>query len=216
MKTLFAVAALAGAMAFTAPAPAEADAYTARGSSEFGATIQLAGGENGLTLEVGKRYRDYVLNQRQIRRSLRHRGFRGITIVRFNPRRTIYVVKAYDRRDRYVRLRVDGYDGSIIDRHFLRGKHGKRYGKGHHQGRWAQFNQRARACLRPLGFRNIHIVDKRRGPIALAEARNRRGRLVEVELNLRTCRILDIDRLGHRGYGKGGKGRGYGKDRHRY
>ncbi|TWI82263.1 hypothetical protein JM93_03613 [Roseibium hamelinense] len=63
----------------------------------------------------GPAWRYDRLGPRQIRRSLRHQGFRKIQIVRERGR--VYVVKARGWRGRPVRLVVDAYNAQILRRH---------------------------------------------------------------------------------------------------
>jgi len=52
------------------------------------------------------------MGPRQVRRSLRHRGFHRIRIVR--PKRNVYIVKAIGWRGFPVRMVVDAYTGQIL------------------------------------------------------------------------------------------------------
>ncbi|MBD1548431.1 hypothetical protein [Roseibium aggregatum] len=67
------------------------------------------------------------LGPRQIRRSLRHRGFHRIRIL--DVRGPVYVIKARGWRGARVRLVVDAFNGRILRQHVI----GHRAGWGH---RW--------------------------------------------------------------------------------
>jgi len=79
----------------------------------------------------GKRHMDQrhmhrKLGPRQIRRSLRHRGFHGIEILR--ERRHVYVVRAHGWRGHPVRLVVDARSAEILRRKPLRHDYNWGYG----------------------------------------------------------------------------------------
>jgi len=73
---------------------------------------------------AGKRHMHRKLGPRQIRRSLRHRGFYGIEILR--ERRHVYVVRAHGWRGHPVRLVVDARSAEILRRKPIR--HGYNWG----------------------------------------------------------------------------------------
>lgn len=64
------------------------------------------------------------LGPRQIRRSLKHRGFHRVRIV--DVRGPVYVVKARGWRGARVRLVVDAFNGRILRKHVTHRHHGGR------------------------------------------------------------------------------------------
>ncbi len=63
-------------------------------------------------------YQHHALTRKQIRRSLRQRGFRDFHKIKRKGSR--YVVVAENRRGRLLRLRVDAYSGQILRRKVIR------------------------------------------------------------------------------------------------
>lgn len=113
-KSLFAATALT--MATFATAPAQADGFY------FG----FYGNNGGFGIHRDhrtpkyhqKRFQHRALSRKQIRRSLRHRGFHDFR--RVERRGNRYVVVAENRRGRLLRLRVNAYTGEIERRRRIR------------------------------------------------------------------------------------------------
>lgn len=66
-----------------------------------------------------KRHVQYIepLSPRQIARKLRRKGFYGLHNMRYND--VVYKVRAYNRRGRLVKLKLDAYNGEILKRRRL-------------------------------------------------------------------------------------------------
>jgi len=144
MKLIKAAALAATALAASAFAmPAMADGPRGKnGRSNVDVTVQFGGythpsyahhrgyyGKKGY--HSGRHYQQrFVLNQPQIRRSIRSVGYSNIHDIRFAPRRGIYTAYATGFRGRDVFLTVDAYSGRILDvqrfgprRHYKQNRH---------------------------------------------------------------------------------------------
>lgn len=113
-KTLFAATTLT--MATFATAPAQADGFY------FG----FFGNNGGFGIHSDRHAPKYytpkrvhrALSRKQVRRSLRHRGFHDFRRVERRGHR--YIVVAENRRGRLLRLRVNAYTGEIERRRRIR------------------------------------------------------------------------------------------------
>ncbi len=113
---------LAAAILFTAGVPSSAVAAPGhlngveRALNALPGQVQLVGDRrrshsNGyVEFSFGRRH--HFMGPRQVRRSLRHKGFSNIRIIR--QRGSVYVARAVGWRGRPVRVVVDGYTGQIV------------------------------------------------------------------------------------------------------
>ena len=121
-KTLLAAGAVAAAMFATAPAQA--------GRMDPG--LQQAG--SATIINVHSRHGHHrhgrygMLSHHEIRFSLRNQGLHGISNIHYRPGRDVYVANGWMGR-RYLKVRVDPYNGGIIGSRVLRVRHG--HGRHH-------------------------------------------------------------------------------------
>lgn len=124
-----------------------------------------------------------ALSRRAIRRILRHRGYHNFEFI--DRRGDRYVAKAYDRRDRYVRVALDAYTGEIIRKRIL-------YARGHdyHGGYLSVHKLRHR--LAGQGFHSVHRIRMKRGHY-YAHSYDRYGSPVLLTINAHNGRVLACD-----------------------
>lgn len=93
------------------------EAYVAFAENRRGRDVRVVvDAFNGRVIDVDRvgkgRYR---LSAKEVRRSLRDRGFRDIRGIDFRPKREVWVARAENRRGRDVRVVVDARNGRILD-----------------------------------------------------------------------------------------------------
>ncbi|WP_196223437.1 hypothetical protein [Roseibium sp. RKSG952] len=114
-KSVFSGSVAAGlvALALLMSGPAQADVQGIRGAKQQQAIMDVdyrRGGERGWYAGPGWHYER--LKPRQVRRSLRHRGFRKIEIL--DRKRSVYIVRARGWRGHPVRMVVDAHNAEIL------------------------------------------------------------------------------------------------------
>ncbi len=129
-KASSALAAIAGAaVLFSAPASAQSTDLSVRLNLNDG-RIELA--QYGPNRGYHGPRRGYVreLSPRQVRFQLRERGFRGIRFLREGRR--AYLFEAFGRRGNLVRVRVNKFNGYIMNVERIGDRRGR--GRGHGRG----------------------------------------------------------------------------------
>ena len=133
----------------------------------------------------GGYYDEYhgALSRRVIRRILRHRGYHSFDFIERRGDR--YVSKAYDWRDRYVRVVVDAYSGEIIRKKFLYAGN-----RGYHGGYLSVYKLKHR--LSGQGFHRVHRIRMKRGHY-YAHSYDKYGSPVLLTINAYNGKVLACD-----------------------
>ncbi len=127
-----------------------------------------------------------ALPRRVIRRILRHRGYHSFDFIERRGDR--FVSKAYDWRDRYVRVVVDAYSGEIIRKKFVyAGRHGRH---GYHDNYLSVYQLRHR--LSDQGFHRVHRIRMQRGQY-YAHSYDKYGSPILLTINAYNGKVLACD-----------------------
>ncbi|MCV6576011.1 MAG: hypothetical protein OIF58_09775 [Cohaesibacter sp.] len=118
-KTLIALSMLVATSASTVPANANSLSFGFHGpNGSFTISTDERGNFAPVIHEKRKDWKKKKLRPRRIARIIRHHGFYDIHDMKIKGR--FYKAKAYDHRDRLVRLKINAFNGKIIKKHIVK------------------------------------------------------------------------------------------------